>query len=481
MDANAVILDQSSEAVEQVFPRAGWVEHKPEEIWKSVGNLISQIAQRNPDKIRLLAGIGITNQRETTVVWEKATGRPIHNAIVWQDTRTSDFCKANASFAPVIREKTGLVLYPYFSATKIKWILDALDPQRTRAKNGDLLAGTIDTYLIWKISGGESFSTDLTNASRSLLMNLNTGFWDDELLRFFNVPKNLLPAPKASIALHGKSKGLGFLPDGIPILGVAGDQQAALFGHGCTKPFQAKCTFGTGAFFLVHTGKVPFPSKSGLLTTLAANQGKTLEYALEGSVFVAGSAVQWLRDNLKIIEKASDTQELALAADSLDTPFFIPALAGLGCPHWDSDFQGTILGITRKTSKADLVLATLEGVAHQVADLLEATSADIPGKLNSLKVDGGMVANPVFNQILADITGLAVEPAASPEITSIGAGKLAAVGAEISAGDFPSQKGNASTIPGPGRDKFLRRRDKWKAALIALKGFYHSHGSAGSS
>lgn len=475
MDCSANIIALSSTPIQQIYPKSGWVEHNAEQIWESVKSTVLNLKKEHPNHFSRIASIGITNQRETTVVWDNSNGKPLHNAIVWQDTRTSDYCKDNIHLNDKIRMKTGLLLNPYFSATKIRWILNTYDPNRSLCNYNKIIAGTIDTYLIWNLSGGKSFYTDHTNGSRTLLMNIHTGDWDDELLSDFNIPKKILPEIKPSVFNFGSTSGLDFLPDGIPIMGVAGDQQASLVGHRCHSPGQAKCTFGTGAFLLSHTGDHPIKSDTGLLTTMAATTGNRLQYCLEGSVFIAGAAVQWLRDGLGLFEKASESEVLSLKSDHNADVFFIPALSGLGCPYWNSDFQGTILGLTRKTTKKEITRAALEGVAHQVADLLDAISANCPNPLKILATDGGMTENKYFNDLLAKTTGVIIQTSSNSEMTSIGAGILAGLGSgfmKLDDYNSPIKQEGKTYNPNLTSDMRLNKRSRWKKAIRALEVFY---------
>jgi glycerol kinase len=434
----AVVYDRAgrplgSAAIEltQHYPRPGWVEHDPGEIWRSVVAVVPQALAAAKVEPRDLAAVGLTNQRETVVVWDRATGQPASRAIVWQDRRTADFCRQHAAEEPWITERTGLVLDPYFSATKLHWLLEKNDGLRQGAEGGHVAAGTIDSFLINRLTGGRAHVTDATNASRTLLLNLHTGQWDDELCRFFGVPRALLPEVKPSAADFGSTAGLGFLPDGLPITGVAGDQQAALFGQCGFAAGEAKCTYGTGAFFLLHIGDRPAVSKHRLLTTLAANPEGRLQYALEGSVFVAGAAVQWLRDGLKFFDKAEAVEALAQQSDPDQPVIFVPGFVGLGAPHWVPEARGVLFGLTRGTTAADLGRATLEGVAFQVADLVDAAGQDAGTPLAALRVDGGMARNAWFLQRQADVLGLPVLQASVSESTALGAAYLAGLRAGV--------------------------------------------------
>lgn len=414
----------------QYFPKPGWVEHKPDEIWDSVGAAVGGALAQAQIQASEIAGIGITNQRETTLLWDRATGQPIFNAIVWQCRRTADECdKLKASGAePMVRTKTGLVIDAYFSGTKVAWILDNVDGARARADKGELAFGTIDTFLVHRLTGGAVHATDVTNASRTLLMDLAKLAWDDEMLSLFRVPRSVLPSIVPSAGHIGVTKNAGFLPDGIPIAGIAGDQQAALFGQACFAEGDAKCTYGTGAFALMNIGSSPTLSKHGLVTTVAWQiEGKTT-YALEGSAFIAGAAVQWLRDGLGIIRSAAEIEELARKVSSSDGVSFVPALAGLGAPYWDQDARGTITGITRGTTAAHLARATLEGIAFEVWDLLEAMTKDAGRGMNTLKVDGGAAKNDLLVQFQADVAKAEVIRPVEVESTGRGAAMLAGVG-----------------------------------------------------
>jgi glycerol kinase len=415
----------------QHYPRPGWVEHDPEEIWQSVAAVVPSALTQAGIEARQLAAIGITNQRETSVLWERAGGRPLDSAIVWQDRRTADFCRLHQADEPWLMQRTGLVLDPYFSATKVRWLLERDPALRAAAEGGRAAFGTIDAFLVWRLTGGWVHATDVSNASRTLLLNLHTAAWDDELLRFFGVPRALLPEVRPSAADYGVTHGLDFLPDGIPIRGVAGDQQAALFGQRCFEPGEAKCTYGTGAFFLLHTGGRPTVSRHRLLATLAATTDARPQYALEGSVFIAGAAVQWLRDGLKLFQSADQVEALARQAEAGHEVIFVPALVGLGAPHWVPETRGTIFGLTRATGVAELARAALDGVAFQVVDLVDAAVADCGRELRELRVDGGMTRNDYFLQLQADLVGRPVLREAQAEATAFGAALLAGLKAGV--------------------------------------------------
>jgi glycerol kinase len=427
-------LGRSTVELPQHFPQPAWVEHDAGEIWSSVERAVTAALRAASVDGRAIAAIGITNQRETTLLWDRKTGAPIHRAIVWQDRRTSSICDAlkKEGEEARVRERTGLVIDAYFSGTKIAWILDAVSGARARADKGELSFGTIDTFLVHKLTSGASHVTDVTNASRTLLMNLARGEWDPELCATFRVPQAVLPRIVASAEVVAKTQGVGFLPDGIPIAGIAGDQQAALFGQACFAEGDAKCTYGTGAFVLMNIGDRPLLSANGLVTTVAWKIGaQPMTYALEGSAFIAGAAVQWLRDGLGIIKSASEIEALARTVDTSDGVAFVPALAGLGAPHWDQGARGIITGLTRGSTKAHVARATLEGIAFEVWDLLDAMQIDSKRPLRTLRVDGGAAANDLLMQFQADVARVVVERPAELESTGRGAAMLAGVGAGL--------------------------------------------------
>jgi glycerol kinase len=409
----------------QHYPRPGWVEHDAEEIWQATAAVADEALRGAAVAPGDIAAVGLTNQRETVVLWERATGRPVARAIVWQDRRTTDFCRLHHSDEPWIYERTGLVLDPYFSATKLRWLLEQEPGLRGRAESGQLAAGTIDCWLIWRLTGGRSHVTDRTNASRTLLLNLQTAAWDHELCSYFGIPRPLLPEVLPSAADFGRTRGLSFLPDGVPIAGVAGDQQAALFGQCGFAAGAAKCTYGTGAFFLQHTGARPVLSRNRLLASLAATSDAAAAYVLEGSVFVAGAAVQWLRDGLRLFDASPAVEGLARQSDPEQPVVFVPALVGLGAPYWVPEARGVLFGLTRGTTAADLGRAALEGVAFQVADLIADAGKDTGQLLRELRADGGMARNAWFLQCQADILGLPVLAATQSEATALGAAFLA--------------------------------------------------------
>jgi glycerol kinase len=431
VDQKGQIVAQSSEDFEQLFPRPGWVEHNPEDLWRSVENCIKNVlsvAKLDGSKIK---AIGITNQRETTILWDSETHQPVCNAIVWQCRRTQSLCEAlkKQNLERKFKAKTGLVLDPYFSGTKINWILKNVDQAKVLAKKGKLRAGTVDTFLLWKLTGGESFKTDVSNASRTLLMNIKTLQWDEELLKILSVPRDLLPEISDSSGLFGKTKGLQVLPDGIPITGMAGDQQAALFGQACFSQGEAKCTYGTGSFILINTGSKMIASKAKLLTTVAWKlpKQKTV-YALEGGAFICGAAVQWLRDGLQIISASHDIEDLAKSVSSSEGVYFVPALTGLGAPHWRAEARGIIGGLTRGSTKAHIARATLQAMAFQNTDIFEAMQKDLGKKIKAVKVDGGASANNLLMQMQADSLGAKVVRPKNVESTSMGAAFLAGLG-----------------------------------------------------
>jgi glycerol kinase len=421
------VLGRANHEFPQIYPQPGWVEHDPEAIIQSVEDAVRDAVEASGISASSIAGIGITNQRETVVLWDRETGAPLHNAIVWQCRRTSDRCAAwrEAGHEDRVRELTGLCLDPYFSGSKMGWLLDHVEGARDRASAGALAFGTIDSFLTWRLTGGAVHVTDASNASRTLLMDLKEGRWSDELLSLFNIPRATLPEIRSNSEIYGHTRGFASLPDGIPIAGMAGDQQAALFGQACFEAGEAKCTYGTGAFLLMNTGTTPVPSAHGLLTTVAWRIGDQTTYALEGSAFIAGAAVQWLRDGLGIIRSAPEVEALARAVDDNGGVFFVPALTGLGAPHWDPDARGLITGLTRGSTAGHLARATLEGIAFQNDELLSAMQADSAQTLNALKVDGGASANQLLMQIQADLVGCTLLRPKMLDTTALGSGLLA--------------------------------------------------------
>jgi glycerol kinase len=418
----------------QIFPKPGWVSHDTGAIRASVESSVKEALRQAGVGAERVTAIGITNQRETTVVWDRATRKPIDLAIVWQCRRTAEVCdalKQDPKTVARVREKTGLVIDAYFSATKIAWLLDHVAGARARADKGELAFGTIDSFLVSELTSGDVHATDVTNASRTLLMNLARAEWDPELLQLFHVPASVLPSIVGSAEVVARTRGAGFLPDGLPIAGIAGDQQAALFGQTCFAEGDAKCTYGTGAFALMNIGDRPLLSEHGLVTTAAWRIGKKTTYALEGSAFIAGAAVQWLRDGLGIIQSAKDVEALASRVPSSEGVVFVPALSGLGAPHWDQDARGTITGLTRGTTAAHLARATLEGIAFEVNDLLVAMAKDAKRDIRRLRVDGGASQNALLAQFQADISNVVVERPVDVESTARGAAMLAGIGSGV--------------------------------------------------
>jgi glycerol kinase len=429
----ALLINQAGEIISrtyrdftQIYPQPGWVEHDPQEIWAVTLSAVTQALLQANLKSSDIHAIGITNQRETTVVWDRETGMPIGNAIVWQCRRTTPICEEmkQAGWAPKISEKTGLVIDAYFSATKLAWILDSSPTIRSQAEAGKLLFGTIDSWLLWKLTGGKVHVTDMTNASRTMLYNIHQLHWDNDILSYFNIPTAMLPQVGSSSEIYGYSDP-GLLGNEIPIAGLAGDQQAALFGQTCFEPGQAKNTYGTGCFLLMNTGQQAVRSQHGLLTTIAWSLNNKVYYALEGSIFIAGAAVQWLRDELKIINTAAETEALAKSLPGNDGVYLVPAFVGLGAPYWDMHARGTIMGLTRGTSRAHLARAALESIAYQTVDVLEAMQRDSGIALQILNVDGGASANNFLMQFQTDILGVPVERPVNTESTGIGAAYLA--------------------------------------------------------
>jgi glycerol kinase len=467
-------LGRANTELPQHFPKPGWVSHDPREIWASVEASVRGALKSAGLRGEDLAAIGLTNQRETTLVWDRVTRKPIDLAIVWQCRRTAAVCdelKKDATTVARVREKTGLVIDAYFSATKIAWLLDHVSGARARAEKGELAFGTVDSFLLSQLTGGAVHATDVTNASRTLLMDLGRGEWDAELCATFRVPESLLPTIVGNAEIVGRTAGARFLPDGLAIAGMAGDQQAALFGQACFAEGDAKCTYGTGAFALMNIGNRPILSEHGLVTTAAWSLGGETTYALEGSAFIAGAAVQWLRDGLGLFRSAKDVEALARKVPSSDGVVFVPALAGLGAPHWDSDARGTITGLTRGTTAAHLARATLEGIAFQVRDLLEAMAEDARRPLRRLRVDGGAAANDLLMQFQADVAEVSVERPADVESTGRGAGMLAGIGAGMfSLGDVArmSQVG-ARFEPRMAAPERAAHLEGWKAALASAR------------
>src|SRR5881394_604371 len=472
--SRAMVFDHSGSVValaqkefRQIFPQPGWVEHDATEIWATQRHTATEALGKAGLTAADIAAIGITNQRETTVVWDRETGEPVHHAIVWQDRRTAARCdqlKARG-LAPSIKRKTGLVVDAYFSGTKLEWLLRNVPQARAKAKAGRLAFGTVDAWLVWNLTGGRVHVTDPSNASRTMLFNLRTGDWDDELLELFGVPRAVLPTVGSSSEVYGETTLLGGT---VPIAGIAGDQQAALFGQACTQPGMVKNTYGTGCFMLMNTGAKPIASKNNLLTTVAWRIGARTEYALEGSIFIAGAVVQWLRDGLEFFRSSAEVEALAAGVSDTDGVYLVPAFAGLGAPHWDQYARGTIVGLTRGSTKAHIARAALEGIVLQVMDVLKAMEADAGIKLKELRVDGGMSANDLLMQLQADLLNVAVVRPRVSETTALGAAYLAglAVGYWKSQADIARQwQANKRFTPAMKAPERRRMASGWERAL----------------
>ncbi len=433
IDTKLRVVGTAYRELRQFFPRSGWVEHDLNEIWRSVLECVQRVLKNAGARPSAIAAIGITNQRETTALWLRGEGKPIHRAIVWQDRRTADRCAAlkERGVEERVRVITGLVLDPYFSATKLAWLLENSPEAQARAESGELCFGTIDSWLVYKLTGHRAHVTDVSNASRTLLMNLKTLAWDSEMIELFAVPRVMLPEIRSSAEVYGTTAGLRALPDGIPVAGMAGDQQAALFGQACFSSGEAKCTYGTGAFLLMNTGEWPVESRTGLLTTVAWKISGRAVYALEGSAFIAGAAVQWLRDGLGLIKSSQAVERLASKVSDTGEVVFVPALVGLGAPHWRPEARGLIAGIERSTTAAHLARAVLEGIAFQIHDLAAAMATDSGQAISALKVDGGAAANNLLMQFQADLLGTDVIRPKNLQTTSLGAAFLAGLGIGI--------------------------------------------------
>lgn len=467
LDKRASICKKYYSEFTQYYPQSGWVEHDAEEIWTVTSNLIQSAFKEYPPSN--CAAIGITNQRETTLIWDRETGKPIHKAIVWQCRRTQEICTnlKNAGYEKLFKGKTGLVIDSYFSGTKIQWLLDHVDGARGKAESGKLAFGTIDSWLLWKLTGGYIHATDFTNASRTMIFNIETKKWDEELLQILTIPSTLLPDVKNSSGEFGKTDKQLF-GEAIPITGVAGDQQAALYGQGCFEKGTSKCTYGTGCFLLTNTGDEQINSTSGLLTTMACNaEGKPI-YALEGSVFIGGAVIQWLRDELQILSHASESEKMALAVEDSNGVIIVPAFTGLGAPYWDMNARGIITGISRGVNRNHIVRAALEGIAFQVHDLLDSISKDLDGNISVLQVDGGAVANNFLMQFQADILQIKIDRPKNIESTALGAGMLAGLGvgfwknpAELKA----VRETDQIFIPTMSDDKRTELLSNWKLAI----------------
>lgn len=425
-DVDSKIVGVAQKEFTQHFPQPGWVEHDAEEIWSSMHEVMREALEQSGLVASDIAAIGITNQRETAVIWDRATGRPIYNAIVWQSRQTADICEdlKRQGFVDEFQEKTGLVIDAYFSGTKVKWILDHVKGAREKAEKGELAFGTIDTWLLWKLTGGEVHKTDYSNASRTLMFNIKTLEWDEALLKYLTVPKSLLPEVRPSSEVYGHTIP-SIIGASVPVAGMAGDQQSALFGQNCFSPGEAKNTYGTGCFLLMNTGTDICMSKNGLVTTIAWGLDGKVEYALEGSIFVGGSAIQWLRDGLRLVDSAPDSEWVAKKVPDAGGVYMVPAFVGLGAPYWDMNARGMIIGLTRGTTKAHIVRATLDSLAYQTRDVLGAMEADSGNRLAALKVDGGAVANNLLMQFQADLLGVPVDRPQITETTALGAAYLA--------------------------------------------------------
>ncbi|HLQ72081.1 MAG TPA: glycerol kinase GlpK, partial [Bacillota bacterium] len=479
----AILFNKKGEMVtahqkefEQFFQHPGWVEHDADEIWTSMLACVAEVIRKGNINPSQIAGIGITNQRETTIVWDKHTGRPVYKAIVWQSRQTETICKElrEAGYNDLFREKTGLLLDPYFAGTKVKWILDNVEGARTKADNGDLLFGTVDTWLVYKLTGGKEHITDYSNASRTLMFDIYQLQWDSQLLDILTVPEAMLPEVKQSSEIYGYTIDYHFFGHEIPIAGIAGDQQAALFGQACFEKGMAKNTYGTGCFMLMNTGENGIQSEHGLLTTLAWGVDGKIEYALEGSIFVAGSAIQWVRDGLKLIESAPESETLAKSVDSTDGVYVVPAFVGLGTPYWDSDVRGAVFSLTRGTEKAHFVRATLESLAYQTKDVADVMVADSNIDLKMLRVDGGAVENNFLMQFQSDLLDVSVERPVINETTALGAAYLAglAVGFWKSKEEISNLwKVDQTFECNIAQDKRKEKYEGWKKAVEAARVF----------
>lgn len=474
-DKEGTIKFVSQREFKQYFPKGGWVEHDANEIWTSVLAVISSVLNENNISPKQIEGIGITNQRETAVVWDKNTGRPVYHAIVWQSRQTQDICTELKSkdLEPIFKEKTGLLLNPYFSGTKVKWILDNVEGAREKAENGDLLFGTIDTWLIWKFTG-DVHVTDYSNASRTLMYNIYDLKWDEELLKYLDVPASMLPEVKPSSEVYGYTQEHHFFGEKIAIAGVAGDQQAALFGQACFESGEVKNTYGTGGFMLMNTGEKAVKSESGLLTTLAYGLDGKVNYALEGSIFVSGSAIQWLRDGLRMIKSAPASEDYANRVKSTEGVYVVPAFVGLGTPYWDADARGAIFGLTRGTEKEHFIRATLESLCYQTRDVLEAMEKDSGINVETLRVDGGAVKNNFLMQFQADIVNTPVERPEVNETTALGAAYLAGLAVGFwKSKDEIKQRWKLETEFKPELEEEEREKlyKGWKTAVKATQAF----------
>lgn len=471
LDHDANIVSVAQREFTQIYPQAGWVEHNPLEIYATQSSTLVEALTQKGIRSDEVAGIGITNQRETTIVWNKETGEPVYNAIVWQCRRTADMCnelKKIEGLEAYIKENTGLVLDPYFSGTKVKWILDNVEGARALAEQDKLLFGTVDTWLLWKMTQGRVHVTDYTNASRTMLFNIKTLQWDEKILKEYNIPLSMMPEVKASSEVYGETNIGGKGGTRIPLAGIAGDQQAALFGQMCVEPGQAKNTYGTGCFLLMNTGKEKITSNNGLLTTLACGPKGEVAYALEGSVFMGGASIQWLRDEMKLLSDAKDSEYFATKVDSSNGVYVVPAFAGLGAPYWDAYARGTIVGMTRGTGANHVIRATLESIAYQSRDVIDAMQADSGIKLATLRVDGGAVANNFLMQFQSDILDTDVLRPKVTEVTALGAAYLA--GLAVGFWDSIDEVSNKAEIDrtfvsAHDEEKRVERYNGWKRAV----------------
>ncbi|HIY91462.1 glycerol kinase GlpK [Companilactobacillus sp. HBUAS56275] len=484
--ARAIVFDHNGQQVamarhpiRQILPNPGWVEHEPNEIWNAVQTTIATALIDSGIKPKQIKAIGIASQRETTVVWDKKTGLPIYNAIVWQSRQTSKMANdlIKEGYKDEIHQKTGLIISPYFSATKIRWILDHVDGAQERAEKGELLFGTINTWLLWKLTDGESFMTDCANASRTMLYNINTLEWDEDLLKLFNIPRAMLPEVKSNSEVFGITKNYQFYGSEIPISGMTGSQQASLFGQMAFEPGMVKNTYGTGAFAVMNTGNKPAMSDNNLLTTIAYGLNGEIKYALEGSVFVAGAALQWLRDDMRLISSTPATSDAAKNSKDDDEVYVVPAFAGLGAPYWDNEAHGTIFGLTRGTTDKDVVKATLQAIAYQTKDIIETMSSDAGIPIEMLKVDGAASANDYLMQFQADILGISLQRSSELETTSLGVAFMAGLGVGYWK-DLDDIKKNYETgktyQPEMSESTRTNLYDGWKDAVEATMAFKHN-------
>ena len=475
-DSRGRVVASAQREFEQVFPKPGWVEHDPKEIMTSVLVTLTEVMHKAGVDASRVAGIGITNQRETTVVWDRETGEPVHNALVWQSRHSAEICRRMRSdeVESLIRERSGLLLDAYFSATKIRWLFENIDGVRERAEQGELLFGTIDTWLIWNLTGGKVHVTDITNASRTLLYDIHRQQWDEDLMELFGVPASMLPQVRSCSETYGHILPRHFHGHDAPICGIAGDQQAALFGQACFTPGMAKNTYGTGCFLLMHTGDEAHTSTRGLLTSPAWKIGDHVEYALEGSIFVAGSVVQWLRDGLRMLRHAGDSEAYAERVDDADGVYLVPAFTGLGAPYWQSDVRGAVFGLTRGTSKEHFIRAALESMAYQTRDVLDAMQADAGIELAELRADGGAIANDFLARFQADMLGVPVVRSSINETTALGAAYLAGLAAGIwrdreeIAGLWSEDARFTATMPDDRRDQLYAG---WRKAVEATMAY----------